>query len=147
MSWPLGRFIANTLQERGGKRAGWSQSRLAELSRLSTTEIAWIVNGEVAGKKGTPKISVDTLIALSKALEIPPATLISVYQGESPKIDQENNLQQTLDGILALLIKSMPDQVLAEALVSVRGAAKIQELLAEEKRRHTSKKETDNNTD
>jgi transcriptional regulator with XRE-family HTH domain len=136
--WPLGKFISDTLEARGGRQNGWTQSRIAKTAKISSGHLSWIIHGEASGKKGAPDIGMDTLISLAKALNIKEQILIDAYKGSEPDIPDsiEAISQQTLNEIIGVLMKNIPDQILAEALVAVKTPEKIQELLAEAKRRH-----------
>lgn len=141
MSWKFGQYLEELLEAKGGRKAGWHPTRLAEKADLSVPYVRWLIHGEASGKKGAPTISVDTLIALSKALNEPEKNLLAAYKGQNPNEPSNDNSKQTLNEILNVLLKNIPHQVFAEALLAVDGPEKVQELLTEAKRRHSEKKE------
>lgn len=142
MNWKLGNFIQKQLEIRGGRRAGWHQSRLAELSGLSATQIGWIVHGETSHKKGPPALQVDTIISLAKALGLKEQVLIDAYKGKDPDIVDEPS--EDVRQILAEFIKQLPNSFLVETknpveifetLIAGKDKDKIQELCQESMRR------------
>lgn len=139
MSWKFGQYLEELLEAKGGRKAGWHPTRLAEKADLSVPYVRWLIHGEASGKKGSPTISVDTLIALSKALNEPEKNLLAAYKGQSPDEASNDNSKQILDAIIQVLLQNVPHKVFAEALLAVDGPEKVQQLMAEAKRRYSEK--------
>lgn len=85
--WMFGEYIERRLNQMGGKKAGRHLAWLAETSGISDGYIHYLVKGEASGRKGKPKPTIDMLLALSKALNIPESKLILAYQGKDPDIE------------------------------------------------------------
>ena len=133
MEWPLGEYISNLLHQRGGRLAGWTQSRLAKMSGLSATEISWIIRGEASGKKGTPNITVDTLLALSRALNVPDTALLAAYKGENPDIalakwEEESKV---IRAAVSTVIGQLPMQTIADCFSSPERLYEFKKLITE----------------
>lgn len=88
--WVFGEYLQRLIEKKGGKRAGWTQEYLGAKANVSQSYIAWLLNGETSGKDGPPKISIDTALGLSKALNVPVTNLILAYQGIDP--DESNKI-------------------------------------------------------
>jgi transcriptional regulator with XRE-family HTH domain len=120
--WPLGKFISDMLEARGGRQNGWTQSHLAKSAKISTGHLSWIIHGETSGKKGSPDIGMDTLIALAKALSIKEQTLIDAYKGENPDLMHEADLSpKAVEELLAFIAKHTHAKVLSESFIAVNG--------------------------
>ncbi len=152
--WKFGQYLEQLLEQKGGRKAGWNQSRLAEKSKLSNPFIGWLINGETSGKKGTPSISLDTLISLSTALNVSESKLIAAYKGMDPdsvdsvKHDSQVAIQQSIGILLKTLTKdainamlqSIDPKIMMDALIAHDGPEKVKALMAEARRRNAEEK-------
>ena len=77
--WNFGKYVSELLE---GK--GWSRNRLAKETRLSSGYVTWLLNGETSSKPNPPNLSIDTLLTLSKALNVHPMKLILAYEDKDP---------------------------------------------------------------
>lgn len=118
MDWHFGKYIEQLLDQKGGKKAGWHQSRLAEKAKLSDSYIGWIIRGETSGKKGPPNISIETIVALSKALGIKEQNLIDAYKGKEPDKTEDS---LSLEGSLKDFLRHLPPSLIAEAMIEENG--------------------------
>jgi transcriptional regulator with XRE-family HTH domain len=146
MDWPLGAYVDQLLKERN-----WKNTDLARAAKLSDTYIGYLVRGYTSDKPNPPSISIDTLIALSKAFDIPEIKLIAAYKGKDPNNSQggqqaesDKAIREILkislsslssDEILTLLLNSVPTEKFIQAIIRVDGPDKFRELLTEAKRR------------
>lgn len=76
MNWQFGRYIEKILAEKE-----WSLSKLAKKTGMSHSYVSSIIHGGSARDKNPPKISVDTLLQLAKALQISEIDLLFAYKG------------------------------------------------------------------
>jgi len=88
MGWVLGDYVKKLLDERD-----WTAYKLSQKIHVSHSYVGAILNGGTAKDKNPPKISVDTLLALAKALKIPETNLLLAYKGidpdESPLVGEQ----------------------------------------------------------
>ncbi len=91
MKWFFGQYI-----DQLRVRKGWSKSQLAKETGLSTGYISWLIHGETSGKTNPPNLTIDTLLALSRALGISVEDLVIAYQGKDP-LDEKTNGRSPMD--------------------------------------------------
>jgi transcriptional regulator with XRE-family HTH domain len=77
------------------KQKEWTANKLAEKSGISHSFVGTLLRGGRSNDKYPPKISVDTLIDLTKALKVPEMNLFLAYQGIDP--DQTPQVNLTFD--------------------------------------------------
>lgn len=78
MAWEFGNYIKRLMVDKG-----WNQADLARESKLSPAYVGFILKGETAREKKPPNVSVDVIISLSEALDVPEAALLAVYKGKA----------------------------------------------------------------
>ncbi len=77
--WVFGRYLQFCLTQKE-----WSASKLAKKTGMSHSYIGALIRGGRSSDKQAPKLSVDTLIQLSKALSVPEENLLLAYKGIDP---------------------------------------------------------------
>jgi transcriptional regulator with XRE-family HTH domain len=77
--WQFGRYIQKLLEERD-----WTITKLASKAGMSHVYLGNLIRGENPNNGKQPKTSIDTLVALSKALKIPESKLLLAYKGIDP---------------------------------------------------------------
>lgn len=86
MTWFFGQYIERLLDEKG-----WKRSRLAKEAGLSHVYVNQLIVGDNKGKP--PRPTIDTLIALSDALDVDIIDLILAYKGKDPaKVDTKSGM-------------------------------------------------------
>jgi len=79
MSWFFGDYLQKLLDEKE-----WTVSKLAKKANLSHVYMGHLIRGERAEGSKPSRVSVETVTALAKALEIPEYKLLLAYKGINP---------------------------------------------------------------
>lgn len=90
--WFFGTYIKRLLDSKG-----MTAAELASKSKISPSQISWILNGERSDKLNPPKMSFDMIIDLSEALNIEINKLRLAYRGFDPDKVEPKDLDKASD--------------------------------------------------
>jgi transcriptional regulator with XRE-family HTH domain len=79
MTWFFGEYLQRLIDEKD-----WTASKLAKKAKLSHVYMGHLLRGDRTEGDKLPRISVETVTALAKALEIPEYQLLLAYKGIDP---------------------------------------------------------------
>lgn len=79
MSWLFGDYLQKLIDEKE-----WTTSKLAKKANLSHVYMGHLLRGDRTEGNKQSRISVETVTALSKALEVPEYKLLLAYKGIDP---------------------------------------------------------------
>ncbi len=98
MTWFFGDYIRRTLEERE-----WTVAKLAKKMRMAHSYVGALIRGGRSNDKNPPKVSVDTLIQLAKALKVPEMDLLNAYKGIDPASCKDEDLK-TFDLVREIIL-------------------------------------------
>jgi transcriptional regulator with XRE-family HTH domain len=124
--WFMGQYIERLLSQKG-----WSRNRLAKEAGLSSGYMTWLINGCSSDKPNPPSPSLDIVLALSKALGIPPIKLVQAYQGQEPDTEPTLEERHAYEEEMVNWLKQMPPEVLARAFQETHSPKELTQLAKE----------------
>jgi transcriptional regulator with XRE-family HTH domain len=89
MAWKFGQYIEKLLNKKG-----WKASELAKKAGLSHVYIGQLLRGNNPDTGKPPRVSVDTLQSISRALNIPESKLFLAYKGIDPDKDDDTETEE-----------------------------------------------------
>lgn len=78
-SWFFAEYLRRQLEQRD-----WTANKLADKAGISHSFVGTLLRGGRSSDKNPPKISVDTLLDLAKALKVSESELLLAYKGIDP---------------------------------------------------------------
>lgn len=87
--WKFGQYVERLLNKKG-----WKASDLAKRAGLSHVYIGQLLRGSNPDTGKPPRLSVDTLQSIAKALGIPESKLLLAYRGIDPESDGDSPLSK-----------------------------------------------------
>jgi transcriptional regulator with XRE-family HTH domain len=117
--WFMGQYIERLL------------SRLAKEAGLSSGYMTWLINGCSSDKPNPPSPSLDIVLALSKALGVPPIKLVQAYQGQEPDTEPTLEDRNAYEDEMVNWLKQMPTDVLARAFQETHSPQELTRLAKE----------------
>lgn len=92
-AWFFAEYLRRLLEQRD-----WTANKLADRAGISHSFVGTLLRGGRSSDKNPPKISVDTLIDLAKALKVSEMDLLLAYKGidpdEAPRGEEAFNLSR-----------------------------------------------------
>ncbi len=126
MKWKLGQYIEKIVTERG-----ITPNKLAIKMGVSPSYVQYLIRGEASGKKAPPNPTIDILINLSKALNVPIQSLINAYQGKEPDAGLNPGEQFTpeIQQLAVSLLKAMPREMILDAFRATHSPEELENLM------------------
>ena len=126
MEWKFGKYIEKVVTERG-----ISPNKLAIKMGISPSYIQYLIRGEASGKKAPPNPSIDLLLSLSKALDVPIQNLINAYQGKEPdaKPSPAEPFAPEIQQLAVSLLKAMPKEMIIDAFRATHTQEELDQLI------------------
>ena len=123
-------------------RGSQSLESICKVADISPSVLYRLESGE------RQDLKVSTLVGLSKALKVNELKLIAAYKGEDPELFQDEQkykapllelLRHLPDDLILEALKARPPQEVLKGLIDSKGIEKVQECLAEARRRQQEK--------